>query len=239
MLLLSRYNAEHYTEEQHLVEKRVVRHALFISIALIILLWVIKLFEIEYNLDFSSWGIIPLKASGLRGILFSPLIHASIEHLAANTLPLLILTFSLFFFYRKSPYTIFILIYVLSGCFVWLFGREAIHIGASGVIYGLAAFLFLSGILSYNVRLLTISLIVALVYGYLFWGIFPIKPEISWESHLWGGVSGFGLALLYGKSLSSDRPVVEEDEDDEFNEELNEEEEVEPELPPDNENPLN
>jgi membrane associated rhomboid family serine protease len=232
MQLLSRYNPGNYSEEQYLTEKRVVRHALFVSVSLVMLLWVIKLFEAEYSLDFSAFGILPLKAEGLRGIIFSPLIHSGFEHLAANSIPLLILTFSLFFFYRKSPYTIFILIYLLSGCFVWLFGREALHIGASGVIYGLAAFLFLSGIISYNVRLLTISLIVALVYGYLFWGIFPVKPEISWESHLWGGVSGFGLALLYRKSIIADRVQEEDGDGDVGNDnERNEEEGVEPEPP--------
>lgn len=226
MHFLSRYNQGQYSEDQYLTEKRIIRHALFVSISLIVLLWVIKLFEIEYNLDLSKWGIYPLKFEGLRGIVFSPLIHASIEHLAANSLPLFILTFSLFFFYRKSPYTIFLLIYLFSGSFVWLFGREAFHIGSSGIIYGLAAYLFLSGILSRNVSQLTISLIVALVYGYLLWGIFPIKPEISWESHLWGGVSGFGLALLsqFGNPPDSDNQEEDYDQDIEGSENNDEEE---------------
>jgi membrane associated rhomboid family serine protease len=91
------------------------------------------------------------------------------------------------------------------------------HIGVSGIIYGLAAFLFLSGIISHNIRLLTISLIVALIYGGMFWGIFPIKPEISWESHLWGGVSGFGLALLFRKSAPAEQLFEEDPETDEDN----------------------
>jgi len=103
----------------------------------------------------------------------------------------------------------------LSGLFVWLGGREALHIGASGVIYGLAAFLFLSGIISFNIRLLTISLVVSLVYGGMFWGIFPIKPEISWESHLWGGISGFALAIFFRKSIPYDHIETEDDENDE------------------------
>ena len=212
MPLLSRYYPGSYSDEQFLLEKRIVRHALFVSVSIIILLWLIKIFEIEFRFDFSSWGIFPLTAKGLRGILFSPLIHANFEHLAANTFPLFILTFSLFFFYRKSSYSIFIFIYLLSGLFVWLVGREALHIGASGIIYGLAAFLFMSGIISFNVRLLTISMIVALLYGGLFWGIFPIKPEISWESHLWGGISGLGLALLYRKQAPSGQMPIEEEE---------------------------
>src|ERR1035437_7489711 len=218
MPLLSRYSPANYSQEQYDLDKRIVRHSLFVSSALIVLLWLIKFFETEYDLDFSKLGILPLMFKGLRGIIFSPLIHVSYEHLAANTLPLFVLTFSLFFFYRKSAYAIFIFIYLFSGCFVWLFGREALHIGASGIIYGLAAFLFLSGILSYNVRLLTISLIVALIYGYMFWGIFPIKPEISWESRLWGGISGFGLALLFHKPAPSSQEIEEvedgEDSDD-------------------------
>jgi len=151
---------------------------------------------------------------GLRGIIFSPLIHASFNHLIANTIPLFILTFSLFFFYRRSSYHIFVLIYLFSGIFVWLGGREALHIGASGLIYGLAAFLFMSGIISFNIRLLTISMIVSLVYGGMFWGIFPFKPEVSWESHLWGGISGFGLAFFYRKPVPAE-PLEDEVEDHE------------------------
>lgn len=221
MALLSRYYPANYTEEQFLLEKRIVRHALFISLSFIVILWLVKVFEVEFKSDFAEWGIFPLSAKGLRGIIFAPLIHANFEHLIANTFPLFILMFSLFFFYRKSAYVICLLIYILSGFFVWLVGRESLHIGASGIIYGLAAFLFMSGIISHNIRLLTISMIVALLYGGLFWGIFPVKPEISWESHLWGGISGLGLALLYRKSAPLIR-IVENDEDQDDSEEESE-----------------
>jgi membrane associated rhomboid family serine protease len=213
MPLLSHYYPKNYSEEQYNIEKRIAWHALFVSGFLIVAMWLLKLMEFEYGFDFSSWGLLPRDLSGLRGILFAPLIHGSLEHLAANTLPLFVLTFTLFFFYRKPAYTIFILIYLLTGFLVWLGGREALHIGASGIIYGLAAFLFLSGILSRNAGLLTISLIVALIYGGLFWGIFPLKPEISWESHLWGGLSGFGLAWIFRHS-APEIPIKEEEEDD-------------------------
>ena len=215
MPLLSRYHAGNYSDEQYNLEKRIVRHSLFVACSIIVVLWLVKLFEFEFDLDFSTWGVLPHDIRGLRGIIFSPLIHASFTHLIANTIPLFILTFSLFFFYRKSSYAIFILIYLFSGIFVWLGGREALHIGASGLIYGLAAFLFMSGIISFNIRLLTISMIVSLVYGGMFWGIFPLKPEISWESHLWGGISGLGLAFFYRNSIPADPPdqEIEGDED--------------------------
>lgn len=216
MALLSRYDPGNYSEEQYQLEKRIVRHSLFISGSFVVILWLVRLFEYEFQLDFSPWGILPLTLKGSWGIVCSPLIHANFEHLAANSIPLFILAFSLFFFYRNSSYFIFILIYLFSGFFVWLFGRDAIHIGASGVIYGLAAFLFMSGIVSFNVRLLTVSLIVALIYGGMFWGIFPIKPGISWESHLWGGISGFGLALLFRKSAPPNNRDQEEEEDNDW-----------------------
>ena len=230
MTLLSRYHPGSYSEEQYNIDKRIVKHSLFVSASIVVVLWMAKLFEFEFQLDFSSWGVLPLEISGLRGIIFSPFIHANFEHLIANTFPIFILTFSLFFFYRKSAYTIFILIYLLSGFFVWLGGREALHIGASGVIYGLAAFLFLSGIISFNIRLLTISLVVSLIYGGMFLGIFPLKPEISWESHLWGGISGFSLAWFYRKSAPvapEGDEVGEDDEEDGINYEDTGEEETE------------
>ena len=208
--LLSRYHPGSYSEEQFLIEKRIFGHSVFVSGSLVVAIWLVKLFEIEFIFDFSTLGILPRELIGLRGIIFSPLIHGNLEHLAANSLPLFVLGFSLFFFYRKSAYAIFTLTYVFSGVFVWIGGREALHIGASGVIYGLAAFLFLSGVISYNIRLLTISLIVTFLYGSMFWGIFPLKPEISWESHLWGGLSGFVLAWLYRKSA----PIVEVENED-------------------------
>jgi len=214
MPLLSRYYPGNFDEGQYNIEKRIGWHSLFIAVAVVVVLWLVKLVEYEYGFKFSDCGLLPRNLTGLRGILCSPLIHSNFEHLAANTLPLFVLTFSLFFFYRKSSYTIFLLIYFFSGVFVWLGARDAMHIGASGVIYGLAAFLFLSGVISHNTRLLTISLIVAFLYGGLLWGIFPVKPEISWESHLWGAVSGFVLAFLYRNSAPIDQTRVEDESDD-------------------------
>ena len=227
MTLLSRYHPGSYSEEQYNLEKRIVRHALFVSVSLVVILWIVKLFEFEFQLDFSTWGVLPHSGKGLWGIFFSPLIHANFEHLIANTLPLFILAFSLFFFYRKSAYAIFLLIYLFSGFFVWLGGREALHIGASGIVYGLAAFLFLSGIISFNIRLLTISMVVSLVYGGMFWGIFPVKPDISCESHLWGGISGLGLAWFFRKPVAEVQEDEENEEDDDNDPENIQEEDIE------------
>lgn len=197
MNFFSQYHPEQEPGDEQPSAGHIARHALFVATLLVVSLWLVKLAELEYQLDFSRFGLLPRNVSHLYGIFLSPFIHGSLEHLGANTLPVFLLTFTLFYFYRNFPYLILFLIYLLSGIFVWLGGREALHIGISGIIYGLAAFLFLSGVLSRNVGLLTISLVVTFLYGGLFWGIFPVKPEISWESHLWGAMSGFLLALIF------------------------------------------
>ena len=117
------------------------------------------------------------------------------------------------------------LIYLLSGLCVWLAGREAWHIGASGVVYGLASFHLVSGFLRNDVRLLTVSVIVVFLYGGMFWGLFPIKPDISWESHLWGALSGLFLAVYYRKYKVRRKKfewedAPEEDDDGEINGEV-------------------
>ncbi len=145
------------------------------------------------------FGVYPHHLKGLPGILFSPFIHDDFGHLISNSLPVFILSAMLIYFYRQISYRIFIQLYLLAGICVWLAGREAWHIGASGVVYALAAFHFVSGIIRNDVRLLTLSVVVVFLYGGLVWGMLPIRPEISWEGHLWGAVSGIAFAFYYRK----------------------------------------
>ncbi|MDP3641793.1 MAG: rhomboid family intramembrane serine protease [Bacteroidota bacterium] len=209
-------------------EKKIFKYSLLIPLAIVIVFWLVKLIENFYHLDFSTSGILPLQIEGLPGILLSPFIHSSYSHLLSNTIPFLILTFALLYFYRNLAYRIFFLIYILSGICVWLGGRESWHIGASGIVYGLASFLFFSGVFRKDANLLTIGIIVVFLYGSMFWGIFPIKPEISWESHLWGSASGLLLAFYY-RHQGPVRPVASwenepEEEEESPNEDVNEEE---------------
>ncbi len=179
------------------LEKKIFRYSLIIPAVFVCGFWTTFLAEVVLQKDFAEFGIYPLHLKGLKGIVFSPFIHANLKHLAANSIPFLVLSFSLFYFYRKLAYRIFLLLYFLSGLCVWLGGREAWHIGASGILYGLGAFLFFSGIFRNDVKLLTIAIVVVFLYGGMFWGIFPIEASVSWESHLWGSVSGLVLSLLY------------------------------------------
>jgi membrane associated rhomboid family serine protease len=213
-----RYYPNHSTGDPEL-EKKVFRYSLLFPSLIVFIIWLVKLTETTFGLDLSTYGIFPLRLSGLVGILASPLIHGSYEHLFANSVPLFILTFALTYFYRGLAYRIFFLIYFISGICVWLGGRESYHIGASGVVYGLASFLFFSGVLRSDLKLLTISIIVVFLYGSMFWGIFPFKPDISWESHLWGAISGLVLAAWFRHQGPRRPPVPWEDEPDDLPEE--------------------
>jgi len=215
------YYPRNYEPHDKETEKKIFKYSLLIPFAIVAIFWVVKLVENLYDLDLSSFGILPLTIEGLPGIITSPFIHGSYDHLLSNSFPFLILTFALLYFYRRLAYRIFFLIYFLSGICVWLGGRESWHIGASGIVYGLASFLFFSGVFRKDANLLTIGIIVVFLYGSMFWGIFPIKPEISWESHLWGSASGLMLAYYY-RQQGPVRPVAswenepeEEDSDEE------------------------
>lgn len=180
-------------------------------------MWILYFANQEYDFHYSKFGIYPRDISGLKGIFFSPFIHGSFEHLLNNSLPLLILGTALFYFYGKLGVKVAFILFFLSGLLVWLSGRESYHIGASGLIYAFAGFLFMSGILRREKSLIALSLLVAFLYGSLFWGIFPVKESISWEGHLWGGVAGFVLAWFY-KDDGPQRKKFdwEEEDDDEY-----------------------
>ena len=148
-----------------------------------------------------QWGIMPRELSGLKGILFSPFIHSSLSHVWSNTLPLLILTWFLFYFYSKIAFRAFLYMWLMSGLLTWGIGRGVYHVGTSGLVFALLFFLFFSGLLRKYIPLVAVSLVVAFIYGSTIWSIFPfaewIDATISWEGHLSGAISGFLLAIIY------------------------------------------
>lgn len=209
-------------------QKRMLR-SLVIPGIFVLFMWLVKIFEIVFNTDLEVLGLAPLSWRGLPGILFAPLLHANFSHLSANTLPFFFLGGMLFYFYRSIAWKIFWLIWLTTGLWVWFFARgDSVHVGASGVVYGLASFLFLSGILRRESKLMAITLLIAFLYGGLVWGIFPqLFPHqpISWESHLMGLLAGAVLAVYYRNSGPRrkvyDWENEEEDEDGENEEENN------------------
>ena len=171
-------------------EKKDLLKSLYFPSLFIIVMWTVWLAEIVFQVDLSFLGLYPLSAKGLVGIITAPLVHSGYEHLIANSIPMFVLGASLFYFYRQIAYKIFFLTYLITNIWVWFLARgEAYHIGASGVVYGLAAYLFTSGLIRKNPRLMAISLVIIFLYGSMIWGVFPdFFPEknISWESHLMG-----------------------------------------------------
>jgi membrane associated rhomboid family serine protease len=195
--------------------RRIFLHSLFFPGLFILLLWLIKLVEVGMDISFSHWGVYPRSVEGLPGIFAYPLIHGDFIHLINNSVPLLALGVALFYFYRGLSYKVFFLIWFISGLCLWLSGRPSYHIGASGLVYGLAAFLFFSGIIRQYPRLIAISLAVVFLYGYMVWGIFPMKVNISWEGHLWGALAGSILSLVFRKEGPQKPVIVWEEEDKE------------------------
>lgn len=200
-------------------EKKHFYHSLVFPGFFLFLIWFFKFIEYGFETDLSFLGVLPRNISGLIGIITSPLLHADINHLFDNSIPLFFLSLAIFYFYREVAYKVFFIIYFSTGALVWIFAREAYHIGASGLIYGFASFLFLSGIIRSNRSLLAISLLVVFLYGSLVWGLFPYDYQISWESHLMGAITGIVTALVYRKEgPESDFEIwmkrIEEDEED-------------------------
>jgi membrane associated rhomboid family serine protease len=203
------------------IERKRLIHSMFFPGLFLLALWLVKLAEIIFGFDPGFLGVHPLHVDGLPGILFSPFIHHDLKHLAANSVPIFVLGTSLFYFYREIAYRVFFLIYFLSGIWLWVGGRDAWHIGASGIIYGLASFIFISGLLRREARLMALSMLVVFLYGSMVWGIFPNfmpEREISWEAHLMGLVAGLVLAVYY-RHLGPQRKIYEWEEEEEEEEE--------------------
>lgn len=159
-------------------------------------MWLAYTLEYLYGFNLFFLGIIPRSVDGLIGILIAPIIHANRMHLVSNTVPLLVLGTALFFFYERIGRTVFFSCYFFTNILVWLLSpRMSYHIGASGLIYGLASFLIFFGLLRKDFWSLLISIGVMLIYGGIFYGIFPTQSEISWESHLAGAVVGIITAF--------------------------------------------
>jgi membrane associated rhomboid family serine protease len=194
----------------------------------VFIMWMVKIIEVLFNIDLYQYGIYPLTAKGLEGIIFSPFIHANFNHLFSNTLPLFFLSVALFYFYSEVALKVFIWTFFITGFLVWVAGREAYHIGASGLVYGLASFLFFSGIIRRYFRLIALSLLIVFLYGSMVWGLFPgVYKDVSWESHMLGFFSGVVLAVIYRKQ-GPQVPVyewLEEEEEEETGREVEEENE--------------
>lgn len=185
----------------------------------VLVLWIVFFIQQGFNSKLFNWGVLPREASGIPGIFTSVFIHGDIGHIASNSLPILVLGMLLFYFYRKIAVPAFLWIWFISGLWLWIGGRNnpnnfTFHIGASTLIYGLAAFLFFSGVFRRHLQLMVVSALVLFLYGSIVWGIFPIKTEISWEGHLFGAIAGILVAFNYRKEGPQRKVYEWENEED-------------------------
>ena len=214
-------------------EKSALRKSIFYPALFVAVLWIVKLLEVYFKWNLVNLGIQPRTAQGLIGIVTGPVVHASYDHLLSNTLPLLVVGAGLIYFYREIAFRVMALITLFTGFWVWIAARPDSHIGASGLIYGFVCFLFFSGILRKDRRLLAISLLVTFLYGSLVWGILPVDQTISWESHLFGSVAGLLCAIYFRKEgPQAPHHVWEEEEEVEMGDEFWKEQEATNENPP-------
>ncbi|MCL1943061.1 MAG: rhomboid family intramembrane serine protease [Candidatus Azobacteroides sp.] len=201
------------------IEKKRILYAAVFPLLFIILLWVIQLLQWGMDWNFSFLGIYPQMLKGVPGIFLNCFIHSGFDHLWSNTLSLFTLLWFLFYFYSQIVWKTLGYLWILTGLFLWLIGRPGVHVGASGIVYGLTFFLFFSGVLRQYAPLMAVSLVVVFLYGSIIWGMFPfaerIKPDMSWEGHLSGAVSGTFVAVLLRKQGPQKPPPVEEKEEDE------------------------
>lgn len=198
-------------------ERKLIYYAVLISFLLTSVLWLVMWMEFAFSVDFGSYGIRPRQLSGLPGIIFSPLIHGDINHLISNSAAFFVLTFVTISSYPKVSMKVLAWLVLLTGIGVWLAGRPSSHIGASGIVYGLVAFLFFMGIFRKDRISIAISLFVTFAYGGLIWGVLPHTPSISWEGHLFGGFAGIICAILYYKvdiPLKQQELIDDEEETD-------------------------
>lgn len=203
--------------EEERQEKNKILSSIFYSGCFVLLLWIIQFVQWVIDEDLSVYGILPGQIKGLSGIFTAPLIHADFSHLISNSVTLFLLLFGILYFYRSSAVMVFFIIYIMDGLLVWLFARESYHIGASGLVYGFAAFLFFSGLFRKEKRSIALSLLIVFLYGGMVWGVLPTDPKISFESHLFGALTGIVCAFLFRKN---DPPPVYEWEVENYEDEL-------------------
>lgn len=193
-------------------ERRKFLNSIKLPVLFLFIILLVEIIKIVFNFNFVQFGIFPRKLSGTIGIITAPLIHSGLIHLLSNAFPILILGTAIFYFYPISSKKMFPILYFSTNILVWLFARESYHIGASGIVYGLASFLFFSGVFRKDRRASTLSLLTIFLYSGLVVGMFPHKIGVSWESHLSGFLMGMVLSILFRKKDPFQKYDWEEEE---------------------------
>ena len=176
-------------------------------------LWLIHLSQTISGFDLGYWGIYPRETMGLRGIIFAPLLHGDWAHLASNSVPFMVMMVMIIYFYPRVALRSFLILYFISGFLVWIFARTGVfHIGLSYVVYGLVSFVFWTGVFRRSIRSIVLALFIVTFYSGMIAGVIPstevLQKNISWESHLIGGIVGIFIAYFFKEELEDDEKEI-------------------------------
>jgi membrane associated rhomboid family serine protease len=200
--------ALHKPDPRHTQSKQAQRNfrlALRISLVFVGILWAIFIVDNVFGLQLGRFGLRPHSIPGLVGVITAPLLHGNFPHILSNSIPLFISLTATLYLYPSAAMRVVPMIWMGSGLLAWFIGRSSLHYGASGLIYGLLAYVFVSGILRRDMRSVSVSLLVGFLYGSMVWGVLPTRPHVSWEMHLSGAVLGVLLAIVF---RNWDRPPL-------------------------------
>lgn len=167
-----------------------------ILVGFIAVLWILELADtLILRGKLNQYGIRPRTVDGLRGIFFAPLLHGNLQHLAANTFPLLILGWFVLLQGMQLFAIVTVAVWLASGLGAWLLGgRRSNHIGASGLIFGYLGFLIARGYFERSTVAIAFAVIAGFLYGGMVWGVLPIRRGRSWQGHLFGLLGGGAVA---------------------------------------------
>lgn len=169
---------------------------------LVAVMWVVEIIDAVLPLAVDQWGIVGRTTSGLVGVVLSPFLHAGFAHLMANTVPFLVLGVLVAWRSRERFWAVLTLIAVGGGLGVWLLtSPTTLTIGASGVVFGMAAYLVAAGLLTRHWLDIAVAVGVVLVYGTMFAGVLPfgVPAGVSWLAHLTGALAGVGAAFAFAR----------------------------------------
>jgi len=190
-------------EDKQAIARELKLHAIVLG-AFVGTMWVAEIADaVIFDGQLNQYGILPRNIIGLRGILLVPFLHGNFPHLIANTFPFITLGWLVLLRDIKDFFAVTAISMLVGGFGVWLFGAPAIHIGASGLVFGYLGFLLFRGLFERSLAAIALSLIVIFLYGGLVWGVLPGQPGVSWEGHLFGLIGGVLAAKWLPKRQSS------------------------------------
>ena len=171
--------------------------AVKLTLGFLAVMWAVFVIDQLFNLELIRFGLRPREGAGLLGLITTPLLHFNLAHILSNSFPLLVGGTVMLFLYPNAALRALPILIIGTGAIAWAFARPNVHIGASGLVYGILAFVFVSGILRRDLRSIGAALMIWFLYGSMIWGVLPAGRSMSWELHLSGFMLGIVLAAVF------------------------------------------